>query len=99
MKFWHWGLGPCRAYDPADKAPNFCGPGTYSVHLMASYDGGSTWVYIGGRRALLGTGLDGTFASRHVWIGPTPAEVGDELFVFFGGTNIPEGSNARAAKR
>ena len=98
MKFWHWGLGPCRAYDPADKAPNFCGPGTYSVHLMASYDGGSTWAYIGGRRAVLGTGLDGTFASRHVWIGPTPAVVGDELFVFFGGTNIPEGSNATCGK-
>ena len=47
---------------------------------------------------MLGTGLDGTFASRHVWIGPTPAEVGDELFVFFGGTNIPESSNATCDK-
>jgi hypothetical protein len=56
--------------------------------------GGASFSYLGGRRAILGTGREGTFASRHVWVGPTPAVHNDELFVFFGGTNIPEGANA-----
>ena len=41
MKFWHW-QGPCRA--PGDPRttpldPNYCGPGTYSSHLVVSHDG------------------------------------------------------------
>jgi hypothetical protein len=88
MKYWHW-RGQCRRYDPNNKTPNYCGPGTYSAHLIASHDGGRSFQYVGGRKAVLGTGQAGSFASRHVWIGPTPVVHNDELYVFFGGTNIP----------
>jgi len=75
--FWHW-------YPRAGMER--LGPNTMDVQLAVSRDG-KKFKRAGGRKPFLRLGPEGSFYSRMVWALPDPVRVGDELWIYFVGTN------------
>ncbi len=74
--FWHW-------YKV--KASDRLGPSTFDVRLAVSRDGKSFRRV--SRRAFMGVGPAGRFDSRYVWAMPHPIRMGDELWIYYVGSN------------
>jgi hypothetical protein len=75
--FHHW--GPSGSPDTAD------------VRLGVSRDA-RHFFKPGGRKPFLGVGPAGAFDSKWVWALPRPIRVGDELWVYYFGSNMDHGS-------
>lgn len=75
--FWHWYERP---------PVNGLGPSSFDVRLAVSRDGKS-FHRVGKRRPFMPTGPDGKFDSRFVWAMPDPVRMGDELWIYYVGTN------------
>jgi len=76
--FWHW-------FDRAPK-PRL-GPNTMDVRLCVSRDG-KRFEHVGDRAPFLTLGPDGSFYSRMVWAIPSPIRMGDELWLYYWGSNM-----------
>lgn len=61
-------------------------PSTADVHLAVSRDG-RHFTRPGGREAFLRTGPDGSFDSKWLWMFPKPVRRGDELWIYYLGSN------------
>ncbi|MAT13707.1 MAG: hypothetical protein CMJ46_00370 [Planctomyces sp.] len=75
--FWHWNLRPDR---------DRLGPSTFDVRLAVSRDG-KTFERVGEWNPFLSLGSEGSFDSRAVWAMPDPVRMGDELWIYYVGTN------------
>ena len=75
--FWHWSPRP-----PSEKL----GPSTFDVRLAVSRDG-KTFQRVGGWSPFLSLGPEGRFDSRFVWAMPDPVRLGDELWIYYVGSN------------
>ncbi len=76
--FWHW----------RDRAPiPRLGPNAFDVRLAVSRDG-KRFARVGERRPFLRLGPSGTFCSRMVWALPNPVRMGDELWIYYAGSNV-----------
>ena len=75
--FWHWQPRP-----PSEKL----GPSTFDVRLAVSRDG-ETFQRVGGWSPFLSLGPEGRFDSRFVWAMPDPVRMGDELWIYYVGSN------------
>ncbi|MBL7649155.1 MAG: hypothetical protein JNK74_23505 [Candidatus Hydrogenedentes bacterium] len=89
--FWHfkrrpegqrWGVKDVE--NP--KSGENLGPATIDVRLNASRDG-IHFERVGGRRPFLAPGLSGAFDSKMVWAIPNPIPMGDEIWIYYAGTN------------
>lgn len=76
--FWHW-------YERPDKKR--LGPNRMDARLFVSRDG-KRFERVGGRRAFLRNGPEGSFTSRMVWACPSPIPMGDELWIYYMGSNM-----------
>jgi len=91
--FWHWKDRPEKdkwGYSPdpknLDKRVVRLAPSTMDVRLGYSRDG-KAFKRALDRGAFLGTGPEGRFDSRMVWAMPNPIEMGDEIWIYYVGTN------------
>ncbi|MEA3400417.1 MAG: hypothetical protein U9R79_04155 [Armatimonadota bacterium] len=75
--FWHW--------HPRNGGEGWA-PATMDVRLCASRDG-KRFERLGHRRPFIPLGAEGEFDSRLVWAMPNPIRVGDELWIYYVGTN------------
>jgi len=75
--FWHW-------YDR--KPMSRSGPNAIDVRLAVSRDG-KTFKRARGRKPFLRLGPAGSFYSRTVWANPNPIRMGDELWIYYWGSN------------
>jgi len=75
--FWHWYSRP-----PEDGL----GPSTFDVRLAIGRDG-KTFRRIGHWTPFLSPGPEGRFDSRFVWAMPDPVRMGDELWIYYVGSN------------
>ena len=62
------------------------GPSRFDVRLSTSRDG-VHFQRCGGRRPFLSPGPEGSFSSRMVWAMPHPIHMGDEVWIYYSGTN------------
>lgn len=62
------------------------GPSRFDVRLSASRDG-VNFHRCGERRAFIRPGPEGSFSSRMVWAIPNPIRMGDELWIYYSGSN------------
>ena len=62
------------------------GPSRFDARLAVSRDGVS-FQRCGGRRPFMSPGPEGSFSSRMVWAMPNPVRMGDELWIYYSGTN------------
>lgn len=81
--FWHWR----ERKSPAGPGvfPQLP-PSSFEVKLALSRDG-KTFTLAGQKRPFMATGPDGRFDSRQVWAMPHPIRMGDELWIYYVGTN------------
>lgn len=75
--FWHW--------HPRSSTENL-GPSGFDVRLAVSRDG-KQFQRVGQRKPFMATGREGTFDSRYVWAMPHPVRMGDELWIYYVGSN------------
>ena len=75
--FWHWFPRP---------QTSGLGPSSFDVRLSVSRDG-KRFERVGQRQAFLPTGPEGRFDSRFAWALPDPVRMGDELWIYYTGTN------------
>ncbi len=76
--FWHW----------KPRAPlRRMGPNAMDVRLCVSRDG-KTFRRVGERRPFMKLGPAGSFYSRMVWALPNPIRMGDELWIYYAGSNV-----------
>ena len=73
-------------------------PDTCDVHLSLSRDG-RHFHRPEPRRPFLGVGAPGTFDSKWVWALPCPVRMGDELWIYYLGTNQDHSGRLDAAAR
>ncbi len=78
--FWHW----------VDWEKEGSGPSAIDVQLAVSRDG-KEFKRLGGRRPFMGLGPEGRFDSRFVWAMPRPVRMGDELWIYYVGSNREHG--------
>ena len=76
QRFWHWQKLPKR---------KGLAPSTFDVELAVSRDG--VRFMRPTRRPFMAVGPDGRFDSRFVWAMPDPIRMGDELWIYYAGTN------------
>ena len=69
-----------------EETQNIYGPSRFDARLSVSRDG-VHFQRCGGRRAFLKPGREGGFSSRMVWAMPSPVPMGDELWIYYSGTN------------
>ena len=62
------------------------GPSRFDVRLSVSRDG-VDFQRCGGRRPFLSPGPEGSFSSRMIWAMPHPVRMGDEIWIYYSGTN------------
>ena len=62
------------------------GPSRFDARLSVSRDG-VNFQRCGGRRPFLSPGPEGSFSSRMIWAMPHPVRMGDEIWVYYSGTN------------
>jgi len=75
--YWHW----------RERAPlKGLGPANFDVQLAVSRDG-KTFHRAGERRPFMANGREGQFDSRYVWAMPNPIRMGDELWIYYVGSN------------
>ena len=96
--FWHWKRRPpnpeanteknvIKEDDQTDRRRwDGLAPSVIDVRLSVSRDG-TNFVRLGGRKPFLRLGPEGSFSSRMVWAMPYPVRVGDELWIYYVGTN------------
>ncbi len=88
--YWHWQRRPLeqrRGANPDRPFPfEVLAPATLDVRLAASRDG-IHFERLGGRKPFIGLGLEGTFCSKRTWALPNPIRMGDELWIYYYGTN------------
>jgi hypothetical protein len=84
--YWHWQERPGQT----------AGPAAFDVRLALSRDGKS-FQRAGNRKAFLPTGPVGRFDSRMVWALPNPVRIGDELWIYYVGTNSDHAGNVDAS--
>ena len=75
--FWHW---------QSRSSARGLGPSEFDVRLAVSRDG-KQFQRIGQRKPFMATGPAGRFDSRFVWAMPHPIRMGDELWIYYVGTN------------
>lgn len=75
--FWHWQQRP---------GIDGLGPAGFDVRLAVSRDG-KKFQRVGQRKPFMATGPDGRFDSRYVWAMPHPVRMGDELWIYYVGSN------------
>ncbi len=69
-----------------EETQNIYGPSRFDARLSVSRDG-VNFQRCGGRKAFLTPGKEGSFSSRMVWATPSPVPMGDELWIYYSGTN------------
>lgn len=84
--YWHWQTRPEKGL----------GPATFDVRLAVSRDG-KDFQWPGNREAFLRNGPAGRFDSRMVWALPDPVRMGDELWIYYAGTNFDHAGNVDPA--
>ena len=62
------------------------GPSRFDTRLAVSRDG-KHFQRCGGRRPFMSPGPEGSFSSRMIWAMPNPIRMGDELWIYYSGTN------------
>ena len=62
------------------------GPSRFDARLAVSRDGKS-FHRCGGRKPFMSPGPEGSFSSRMIWAMPNPVRMGDELWIYYSGTN------------
>ena len=75
--FWHW---------QQRSGVDGLGPAGFDVRLAVSRDG-KRFQRVGQRKPFIATGPDGRFDSRYVWAMPHPIRMGDELWIYYVGSN------------
>ncbi len=75
--FWHWQPRP---------PVSGLGPSAMDVRLLVSRDG-KQFRRMGGRQPFLRMGAPGGFDSRRVWALPDPIRMGDEIWIYYAGSN------------
>ena len=75
--FWHW----------QERENAGLGPSSFDVRLSVSRDG-KQFERVGERRSFLANGPDGSFNSRMIWAMPHLIRMGDELWIYYVGTNM-----------
>lgn len=80
QSFWHW----------VNWEKEGLGPSTIDVQLGASRDA-REFTRIGNRRPFMGLGPEGRFDSRFVWAMPNPIRMGDEIWIYYVGSNREHG--------
>ena len=68
------------------KTQRIYGPSRFDARLAVSRDGKS-FQRCGGRTPFMRPGPEGNFSSRMVWAMPNPVRMGDELWIYYSGTN------------
>ncbi len=81
--YWHW-----QPREPLEGL----GPSGFDVRLAASRDG-KQFQRIGNRKAFMAMGPSGRFDSRYVWALPHPVQMGDELWIYYVGSNRDHNGN------
>lgn len=76
--YWHW-------MPQSGKAS--MGPATQDVRLAVSRDGRS-FQLVGDRMPFLRLGPSGRFDSRWAWAMPNPLRMGDEIWIYYAGSNV-----------
>jgi len=75
--YWHW----------KPRAPQKgLGPAGFDVRLAVSRDG-VKFRRVGGRKPFMSMGPAGRFDSKFVWAMPDPVRIGDELWIYYVGSN------------
>ncbi len=80
--YWHW---IPRRFRGRDLGPEG-GPATIDVRLAVSRDG-IHFQRMGNWAPFMALGPEGRFDSRSVWVLPNPVRMGDELWIYYCGTN------------
>jgi hypothetical protein len=80
--FWHW-----RERKPLKGL----GPSSFNVRLAVSRDGKE--FQHASRQPFMATGPGGRFDSRYVWAMPDPIRMGDELWIYYVGSNRDHDGN------
>lgn len=75
--FWHWKPRP---------PVSGLGPSAMDVRLLVSRDG-RQFRRVGDRKPFLRMGPPGSFDSARVWALPHPVRMGDELWIYYNGSN------------
>ncbi|HQE82799.1 MAG TPA: hypothetical protein PLM14_07330 [Candidatus Hydrogenedentes bacterium] len=86
---WHW-----FAREPLQSL----GPDQLDDRLCAGRDG-KEFARLGGRLPFLRPGPGGTWFSRHVWTSSAPIEMGNELWLYYWGSNMDHAGNIDPAAR
>lgn len=80
--FWHW----------QERSPlKGLGPSSFDVQLAVSRDG-KAFQYPS-RQPFMANGPDGQFDSRYVWAMPAPVRMGNELWIYYVGSNRDHDQN------
>ena len=82
QNFWHW---------QERKPLKGLGPSSFDVRLAVSRDGKA--FQHASRQPFMATGPDGRFDSRFVWAMPQPIRMGDELWIYYVGSNRDHDDN------
>ena len=86
--YWHWRDRPAAQVALArENRAVPLSPATIDVRLGFSRDG-YEFLRAVDRGPFLPLGFDGGFDSRRVWLLPTPVIVGDEVWIYYTGTNL-----------
>lgn len=80
--YWHWIPRRLRGKDLGPEG----GPATIDVRLAVSRDG-IHFQRMGNWAPFMALGPEGSFDSRSVWVIPSPVRMGDELWIYYCGTN------------
>jgi hypothetical protein len=80
--YWHW---------QARESQKGLGPSSFDVRLAVSRDGKA--FHFPSRQPFMPNGSDGQFDSRFVWAMPTPVRMGDELWIYYVGSNRDHDQN------
>lgn len=86
--FWHF---TDRGYDGK------LGPYVRDVRLAVSRDG-KTFQRAGNRAAFLRPGPAGRFDSKQIWALPNPIQMGDEIWIYYAGTNVDRTGRTDSAR-
>ena len=69
-----------------EETQSIYGPSRFDARLSVSRDG-VNFQRCGGRRPFLSPGSEGSYSSRMIWAMPNPIRMGDELWIYYSGTN------------
>jgi len=88
--FWHWQRRPkemrAGGYDQHKFRIEVLAPATLDDRLSVSRDG-IHFTRLGDRKSFLPLGFSGTFSSKFVWSLPNPIRMGNELWIYYCGSN------------